>query len=61
MDNCQICGQPKKADLFSYVTGEPVCSVCKIKFIGGLPTTKERIVAARNSLGLKEGQFLQQK
>jgi hypothetical protein len=55
--SCKICG---KSDLFSGVTGEPACSVCKIKYIGGLPTTQERIDKARTALGLKRGEFLQQ-
>ena len=38
-DKCGICGTPAKDDLFSAVTGEPVCSLCKINYIGGLPTT----------------------
>ena len=57
---CQICGTKLKNDLFAAVTGEPVCSICKLKFIGGLPTTSERIKAARDRLGLKEGELLTQ-
>lgn len=57
---CRICGKPNDDDLFSYVTGEPVCSICKIKFIGGLPTIPERIKMARESLGLKDGEYLVQ-
>lgn len=57
---CEICGLDNSKDLFSAVTGEPVCSICKLKFIGGLPTTKERIATAREKLGLKDGEFLQQ-
>jgi len=60
MEQCGICGKPRLDDLFSYVTGESVCSICKIKFIGGLPTIKERIDAARMRLGLKDGEFLKQ-
>ena len=41
LNKCKICGNV--GDLFSAVTGEDVCSICKIKFIGGLPTTQERI------------------
>lgn len=59
-DRCKICGKPQGDDLFSAVTQEPVCSICKMKYIGGLPTTAERIDLARRSLGLKEGEFLQQ-
>ena len=55
---CQICGAVLKDDLFAAVTQEPVCCICKQKFIGGLPTTPGRITAARARLGLKEGEFL---
>lgn len=57
---CGICGKPKTDDLFSAVADEPVCSICKLKFIGGLPTTKERIEAARKRFGLGEGEYLVQ-
>ena len=57
---CGICGTPLKDDLFSYVTGEKVCSICKLKYIGGLPTTTERINQARESLGLNAEEFLKQ-
>lgn len=57
---CQICGMPQKDDLFSFVAQEPVCSVCKVKYIGGLPTTPQRIKEAREKLGLKEGEYLKQ-
>ena len=57
---CRICGCPNEKDLFSAVTQEPVCSICKIKFVGGLPTTKERIEQVRSRLGLKETEFLEQ-
>ena len=60
MDKCEICGATSKHDLFSAVTGEPVCSICKIKYIGGLPTTSERINKARSALGLGDGQYLTQ-
>ncbi len=60
MDKCGICGKPKKDDLFSAVTGEAVCSICKMKFIGGLPTTTERVTLAREKLGLAEGEYLNQ-
>jgi hypothetical protein len=56
--NCEICGTPQKDDLFSYVTQEKVCSICKVKYIGGLPTTPERIAKAREYLGLKAGEFI---
>lgn len=55
-----ICGKPSGDDLFSAVTREPVCSICKILHVGGLPTTGERIKAVRERLGLKDGEFLLQ-
>ncbi len=58
--NCAICGTPLKDDLFAAVTQEPVCSICKVKFIGGLPTTTERINAVREQLQLKQDEFLKQ-
>lgn len=60
MRKCEICGTPRKDDLFSAVTGEKVCSICKVKFIGGLPTTTERINAARKKLNLSDGEYLVQ-
>lgn len=60
MERCGICGLPRMGDLFSAVTGEEVCSVCKIRFIGGLPTTPARILNARRQLGLKDGEYLEQ-
>uniref|UniRef100_A0A6H1ZBT9 Uncharacterized protein n=1 Tax=viral metagenome TaxID=1070528 RepID=A0A6H1ZBT9_9ZZZZ len=57
---CRICGFPVEDDLFAYVTDEKVCSICKLKYIGGLPTTTERINQARESLGLNAGEFLKQ-
>lgn len=60
MDRCQICGKPSTDDLFSAVTKEPVCSICKLKYIGGLPTTQQRIDDARQRLGLTTGEYLQQ-
>lgn len=57
---CEICGTSLGNDLFSAVTGEKVCSICKIKFIGGLPTTTNRIIAARKKLGLNDGEYLEQ-
>lgn len=60
MSACQICGKPQNDDLFSFVTNEPVCSICKVKFIGGLPTTPDRVREARNSLGLTAGEYLKQ-
>jgi hypothetical protein len=60
MDGCRICGKPSSDDLFSYVTQEPVCCICKQKYIGGLPTNDARIAQARERLGLKPGEHLQQ-
>jgi recombinational DNA repair protein (RecF pathway) len=60
MSHCEICGKPQQDDLFSAVTGERVCSICKLKYIGGLPTTSERISQARARLHLVDGQFLVQ-
>lgn len=57
-NKCRICGAKLNDDLFSFVTGEKVCSICKIKFIGGLPTSEEAINATRERLGLKTGEFL---
>lgn len=57
MSNCHICNS---TDLYTSVTNEGVCSVCKIKYIGGLPSSQERINAARQRLGLQEGEFLTQ-
>lgn len=56
--NCQICNA--KPDLFSAVTREPVCAICKIRFVGGLPTTPARVAAVRTALGLAEGEYLKQ-
>ena len=60
MKQCHICGKPAADDLFSAVTGEDVCSICKLRFIGGLPTTGERVKEARTRLGLADGDFLSQ-
>jgi len=57
---CAICGTDLNKDLFSAVTGEKCCSICKLKFIGGLPTSDERIKMARERIGLKEGEYLKQ-
>ena len=59
-DKCGICGTPSKDDLFSAVTREPVCSLCKINYIGGLPTTPEMVKKARERLGLADGEYLAQ-
>lgn len=55
---CGICGTDLGDDLFSAVTGEKVCSICKVGFIGGLPTTDERINQVRDKLGLQDGEYL---
>ena len=60
MMDCAICGTDLNKDLFSAVTGEKCCSICKLKFIGGLPTSDERIRQARKRIGLKEGEYLKQ-
>jgi hypothetical protein len=60
MRRCAICGTDLGADLFAAVTGEKCCAICKLKFIGGLPTSDDRIAAARLRLGVADGEFLQQ-
>jgi len=57
---CAICGNNLGNDLFASVTGEKCCCICKVKFIGGLPTSDERIATVRSRLGLADGEFLQQ-
>lgn len=56
--NCQICNAAP--DLFSFVTGDAACAICKVRFIGGLPTTPERIAEVRQTLGLAPGAYLEQ-
>ncbi len=58
--SCKICGMASASDLFSAVTGDPVCCICKLKYIGGLPTTPSRIADARSRLGLSHGEHLKQ-
>lgn len=60
MKPCAICGNDLSKDLFASVTGEKCCCVCKHKYIGGLPTSNERIATVRSALGLADGQYLQQ-
>lgn len=60
MKRCAICGTDLGDDLFASVTGEKCCCICKQKFIGGLPTSDERIAQARTRLGLADGEYLQQ-
>ncbi len=55
--SCKICGQK---DLFSEVTDEHVCSICKLKYIGGLTATPQRIQKIREVFNLKEGEYLKQ-
>lgn len=57
---CAICGNDLSRDLFASVTGEKCCCICKTKYIGGLPTSSDRIAHVRERLGLVEGQFIQQ-
>ena len=57
---CAICGFELSNDLFASVTGEKCCCICKVKFVGGLPTTDERIAGIRERLGLAAGSFFQQ-
>ena len=57
---CAVCGNDLGNDLFASVTGEKCCAICKLKFIGGLPTSDERIAQARTRLGLAEGEYLPQ-
>jgi hypothetical protein len=60
MKSCAICGNDLSKDLFASVTGEKCCCICKVKFIGGLPTSDERIAAVRARLGLAEGEHIAQ-
>ena len=55
---CEICGKDQNEDLFSAVTGDPVCSICRLRFIGGLPTSPKLIADARARLCLKDGEYL---
>ena len=57
---CAICVNELSGDLFAAVTGEKCCSICKLKYIGGLPTTDERIAQARQRLGLIDSEHLEQ-
>ena len=56
-DQCNICGTE---DLYTAVAMEGICSICKIKYIGGLGTTPQLIARTRAKLGLSDGEFLQQ-
>lgn len=55
--NCKICGAE---DLYSFATGEGVCSVCTMKFFGGGSARQEQIVNVRQRLGLQAGEFFKQ-
>lgn len=57
---CAICGTDLDKDLFAAVTGEKCCCICKTKYIGGLPTSDERIAAVRWALKLTDGTYLAQ-
>ncbi len=57
---CAICGTDLGNDLFAAVTGEKCCCICKTKFIGGMPTSDERIARARAALLLADGEYLKQ-
>ena len=39
---CEVCGTELADDLFSFVTNERVCSICTVRFIGGI-TSPARI------------------
>lgn len=45
--NCQICGQE---DLFSYVTGDGVCSACQLTYLGGKTATPELIAGIQKAI-----------
>lgn len=60
MSRCAVCGNDLRNDLFASVTGEPCCSICKLKYIGGLPTSDSRVKEVRAKLGLADGEYLQQ-
>lgn len=57
---CEICGFDNSKDLYAAVTDDSVCSICKLKYIGGLPTNPQLVQKARSALGLNDGEFLQQ-
>lgn len=57
---CAVCGFDLGNDLFASVTGERCCAICKVKFIGGLPTTAELVAKARARLGLADGEYFAQ-
>jgi len=59
MKTCAICGN-ELTDLFAVCTGEPVCAICKVKYVGAMPTTKERIADVRLSLCLHPGEYIKQ-
>ena len=57
---CAICGFNLRSDLFADVTGEKCCAICKVRFIGGLPTSDDLIMMARRELQLADGVYLTQ-
>ncbi len=57
---CAICGTDLGNDLFASVTGEKCCCICKVKYVGGLPTSDERIAKVRAALNLDDGAYLRQ-
>ena len=57
---CAVCGTDLGGDLFASVTREKCSAICKVRFIGGLPTSDERITAVRANLGLLDGEYLVQ-
>jgi hypothetical protein len=59
-EKCKICRTKLGDDLFAAVTQEPVCAICKQKFIGALPTTEAAVAAARIRLDLAPGEYLKQ-
>jgi hypothetical protein len=60
MSPCAICGTNLIHDIFAFATGDPCCAICKLKYIGGLPTSSERIKLVRAALGLADGEYLKQ-
>lgn len=60
MSRCAICGTSLRNDLFASVTDAPCCSICTVKFVGGLPASESRIKQIRTVLGLPDGEYLQQ-
>lgn len=59
MRQCKICGTNLNDDLFAYVAQKPVCCICTVKFVGG-DFSPERIARVRQTLLLKDGEYLKQ-